>query len=149
MQNKWLVALAVLMVAACQNPPGPIPVPGPNLVDPTITLGAATLTLYCDGSFEGSVPVTATYPAPPAGSVLGKAVLTGVTATTQDNIDNLSFGGTPMTFTANNQTVPLSISGKLTDPCKSGKLQLSGSVTFENNRSGGAQGGGQIGRAHV
>jgi hypothetical protein len=141
MNRTCLAAFTALAVVACQDTPGPIPVPGNTLVEPTITMGAGTFTIYCDGKFDGSVAVTAVYPPIAAGQSRAKATFGGASATTSTNLDNLSFGGQPMTF-ASNGAGALTVSGKLVAACDPGTLALSGQVTFEHGGGQGALGGG-------
>lgn len=138
------IAISGLLLAACDGG-GPTPAgSGANILDPTVTLGAGPFTLYCDGTFDGSIAATATYPAPPPPpqrSANGKTALTAAQASTATNIENVQFNGLPIEFTSN-ATQSFGVSGKLTQACTVGVLGVTASVTYEKGGVGTASGPG-------
>jgi hypothetical protein len=143
----WLATFAALLVGC---PPGgsgsggPIPAgQGATILDPTISLTLGPVTLYCDGTFDGAIVATATYPAPPpapAKSALGKTLVTGAQVGATTNMQPPTVGGFPLTFTANGAQ-SFGVSGRLTSPCAVGTVQLTANVTYEGGGGRGAAGG--------
>jgi hypothetical protein len=139
----WSVMASALLLAACDGG-GPTPAgTGADILDPTITIGAGTFTLYCDGTFDGRIPVTATYPPPPpppTKSAPGKAILKEAQASTATNIDDVHFNSLPLEFKTGG-TQFFGVTGKLVASCTVGILAVTGSVTLEKGRVGTASGG--------
>ncbi len=117
---------------------GPIPAgQGATIRQASITLGTGKFTTYCDGTFDGSIEVVAKYPArppapagggPPPPSPAGTAVVSAPQAPSPTNVAQVTFDGAQLTFNSD-ATQFLTLTGKLTNPCASGTLNIVVAVT--------------------
>jgi hypothetical protein len=145
--GMWLILISALSLAACDDS-GPTPAgTGATILNPKLSIDAGTYTIYCDGTFSGTIPVTATYPAPPPApekSTKGETAFSAPQAATTTNIDSVQFDTSMMMPFKANQTQSFSVTGKLVDRCDQGKLAVNGTVTFDSKRTEAVSGNPDI-----